>query len=264
MKSNDEYNIEVQEILKKYDRERNKYKLVKNLSMTLLCFSAIVMFIVFSVPILNNRLLMVIISFALIGITAFLWFGFDIKLNKVDTKIIGETEQIFLKDYNYSTKKIEKDDFEKTLLGKRIIPQLHYHTSNEGVLYYKLDGCDCLIGTVFTTNKKNTILPWTFIKKTLKTTNDIRFYADLDEGKIITENENLKESRIKFFDILKKYGEDVLVESDGQYLEILVNEVRFGYVEKICPEELSKESMESEIKELEQMIREVDEFVSSL
>lgn len=270
MKNIGEYSIEVQEILKRYDNERNKYRLKKNLSivlvLVLLCFSFIMLSINLVYPFVSDRLMIIIIAFILCAMVGFLGLVllFDIRLYNLERKIFGEVEQVNLKEYNYSTKKIEKEDFENTLLGKRTSSKLHYYSSNDGILHYKLDGCDCLIGTISTTNKRGEILSWTYIKKTLKISNEICFYSDLNRKEIITEKENLKDKKAILFCILKEYGEDVLVESDGQFMEILLDEVRIGHFEEICPEELSKEYMESNIKAIEDMINEIEYFIANI
>ena len=266
MKNIGEYSIEVQEILKKYDNERNKYRLKENLSIALLCFSFITLGINLVYPFVSDRLMIIIIAFILCAMVGFLSLVllFDIRLYNLERKIFGEVEQVNLKEYNYSTKKIEKEDFENALLGKRTNSKLHYYSSNDGILHYKLDGCDCLIGTISTTNKRGEILSWTYIKKTLKISNEICFYSDLNRKEIITEKENLKDQKTILFDILKKYGEDVLVESDGQFIEVLLDEVRIGHFEEICPEELSKEYMESNIKDIEDMINEIEYFIANI
>ena len=80
------------------------------------------------------------------------------------------------------------------------------------------------------------------------------FNEKLDFKNILESDLPLEAKVNVLFDILKKYGEDVLVESDGQFIEVLLDEVRIGHFEEICPEELSKEYMESNIKDIEDMI----------
>lgn len=65
MKNIGEYSIEVQEILKKYDNERNKYRLKENLSIALLCFSFITLGINLVYPFVSDRLMIIIIAFIL-------------------------------------------------------------------------------------------------------------------------------------------------------------------------------------------------------
>jgi hypothetical protein len=72
MKSNEEYSIEVQEILSKYKSVRDKYKMLKTIFLLIMILSVIALLIVFAVPTINNRLLLIIIAFILIIISELL------------------------------------------------------------------------------------------------------------------------------------------------------------------------------------------------
>ncbi|MBQ9267367.1 MAG: hypothetical protein IJ867_03430 [Clostridia bacterium] len=112
MKSNEEYNTEVQEILSKYKSVRDKYKMLKTIFLLIMILSVIALLIVFAVPTINNRLLLIAIAFVFIIISELLNIVFGAKLYNIGRKVIEEVEQMDIKDEGVQEIMIEKvEDF---------------------------------------------------------------------------------------------------------------------------------------------------------
>lgn len=107
-----DYNTEVQKILSKYKSVRDKYRMLKTIFLLIMILSVIALLIVFAVPTINNRLLLIAIVFIFIITSESLNIAFGAKLYNVGRKAIEEVEQMAIKDEKVQETMIEKvEDF---------------------------------------------------------------------------------------------------------------------------------------------------------
>ncbi|MBQ9279429.1 MAG: hypothetical protein IJ215_00020 [Clostridia bacterium] len=177
----------------------------------------------------------------------------------------------YLKEYNYSSKlpswKVLDDSILKTHLR-------FFYTRRKGTIDYFLDGCKCYMCCLSTGSYRTTvrhltnIVLWTFIRKDLKTHSmlNINYKTNNSLKKDEVEaNDRISEENKQLLDkILNKYGKNIEFATNGKVIEFLVRDNSFIIPDIVHEELISKEYIERNIKILEHMIEEIEEFLEKI